>query len=97
MLDIAFGQGRGWLVHDQYSRIERKSLGDFDALAIADIQRADLRAHIQVVDIEFRQQRLRLVFHAYPINSFEETALSDRRMSHEDVLGHGQFGIEAEF
>ena len=52
MLDVRLRErGRG-LVHDQHLGVDREGLGDLDALAVADAERAHLAADVEVVDVD---------------------------------------------
>ena len=93
LLDIAFSEGGGRFVHDQDLRVERERFGDFHPLPIADIQRADLGADIEIKDVEFGKQGFRPHLHLLPIDGLQAEPLFCRRVTHEDILGHRQLRV----
>src|SRR5579883_516186 len=88
---VIFRQRGGRLVHDQDARLVRQGAQDFDALAIADAERADDAVGIEIVNFERGEQLFRLLAHRSPIDPAKSAA---RRMAHENVLGDGEFGEE---
>ena len=95
-LDVRFGErGRG-LVHDEDPGVDGERLGDLDALAVAHVQRAHLAVHVQVVDVQRGQDSRARVVHGPPVDDAEALAAPARGVAHEDVLGDGELGVEAE-
>ena len=88
-LDLALGQRRGRLVHDQDPRVGADRLGDLDELLLRHAQRLD-----QPVGIDRRADARRAAPRARPARSRQSTrrhapaALERQR----DVLGDGQVG-----
>ena len=92
-VDVVLGQRRGRLVHDQDARVVRERLGDLHALAVADRELADRRAHVEVADVERGEHLARPLAHPAPVDR-AEAAL--RGVAHEDVFGDRQLGEEQE-
>ena len=92
-VDLAVGQRRGRLVHDEYARVEGQGLGHFHHLLVGHAQIADegmgVDLHAKVV-----QQLLRLAEHGAPVHL--EGVFHDRP-AHEDVFRHGQLLGEVQF
>src|SRR5215471_13060736 len=84
---IMLAQRRRRLVHDEDAGVLRERLGDLHTLPVADRQRADDLADVEVMDVERRQELLSLPAHRAPIDGAEPRP---RRMAEEDVLGDRQ-------
>src|SRR5690606_11387200 len=76
------------------TRVQGKRLRNFDALAVAYRQRADFTLHVDVVDIERREDFPCPTIHCPPIDHTKSVAW---RMTDKDILSDGEFRIEAQF
>ena len=56
----------------------------------------NLLAHIEIGDVQLRQQIRRPRFHALPIDRLDAEALLHRRVPHEDIFRHRQLRVQAE-
>ena len=90
-LHIRLGERGGGLVHDEQTGILRERLGDFHALPIAHAQGTDAARHVDVVNVQRRQDFGGLPPHLPPVDHAEAGA---RGVAHVDVFGHAQFGLK---
>src|SRR5262249_13015410 len=86
---VMLAQRRGRLVHDEDPGVLRECLGDLHTLTVADRERADDLADVEIMDIEGRQELLSLAAHRAPIDGAEPRS---RRVAEEDVLRDRQLG-----
>src|SRR5690606_23199063 len=82
------------LVHDQDTRVQGKRFRNFDTLAVAYRQRADFALHVDVVNVERGEDFTRPPIHRPPIDHTKSVAW---RVTDKDILGDGEFRIEAQF
>ena len=92
-LDIGLGERCRRLVHDQHAGILRQRLGDLDALAVGDRERADLGVDVEIVTVETRRaiagrgaasrssRGRHRVFGAWPRKMFSATVSSGKSSS----------------
>ena len=86
-VDLAAGDGRGRLVHDQHARVERQRLDDLDRLPLGDAERLHRQAHVDL-HAQAQQQLVRGRVHRRPVDA----AAAPRLAADEDVLGDRQIG-----
>ena len=83
-LDLALGEGRGGLVHDQRARLQRQGAGDFDELLFRGPQAAQFRLH---VDRQADRGEDVLGFPRHR-DVIEAAPAPPRHVPHEHVLDH---------
>ncbi len=89
-LELAAGDRRGRLVHDEHARIERQRPGDLDRLALGDGEHLDRQADIDLA-CGGRSSSSR----ALPVIAAQSTLPPPLRLAaDEDVLGHREVGKE---
>src|SRR5699024_2007397 len=91
-LDLAGGQGRGRLVHDQYAGPDGQRPGDLDDLLLSDAQVAHRRGGVHV-EPHLLQQGRRLPV----LLGVVDTAGPGDLASQEDVVAHREVRGQAQF
>ena len=92
LLDLARGERRGRLVHDDQARLHRQRAGDLDHLLLGDRQVADDRHRLQI-EAEAVGDRSRLGDHPAPVDEDARAGLA----ADEDVFGDRHVRREREF
>ena len=92
-IDLAFGQCRCRLIHDQQARIHGQCLGNFHHLLLADGQQAGFGFRIDIVSTQRRQLRRCLAPHTGAVDHAE----TGRLAAEEQVFHHRQLRNQVQF